>query len=181
MDLLITLSLTILAIALILFAIFFLILEFYIVVVGHLKGAPFVRSGKRKIDTMIELANIQSGDWVIDLGSGDGSILLEAAKLGACGVGIEINPFLVWYSRWKIQRAGFSEKMKIIRSDFWKESLQKADVIFLYLWPNTLEELKKKLMRESKLEVRIVSNGFPIKGWSPAVEKNGVFMYHKPR
>lgn len=179
MDLLVILSLTIFAIALILFAIFFLILEFYIVVVGHWKGAPFVRSGKKKIDTMIELANIQSGDQVMDLGSGDGSILLEAAKLGACGVGIEINPFLVWYSRWKIQRAGFSDKVKIIRGDFWKQSLQNADVIFLYLWPDTLEKLQKKLIRESKSGVRIVSNGFSIKGWSPVAEQNGVFMYHK--
>lgn len=180
MDLLITISLTILAIALILFAIFFLILEFYIVVVGHLKGAPFVRSGKKKIDTMIELASIQLGDRIMDLGSGDGSILIEAAKLGACGVGVEINPFLVWYSRWKIQRAGFSDKVKILRGDFWKKSLQNADVIFLYLWPDTLEKLQKKLTKESKSGVRIVSNGFPIKEWTPTMQKNGVFMYHKP-
>ncbi len=158
-------------------AILFLVIEIYAVIIGHLAGAPFVRSRKEKIKTMIELAQLKPRETVLDLGSGDGSIVIEAAKSGAHAVGIEINPFLVWYSRWRIKRAGLENRAQIIQKNFCDFTLNDADVIFLYLWPSTIEKLKEKLRRELKPEARIVSNGFPIKGWNPIMEKDKVYLY----
>ncbi len=164
--------------AIIIFAASFLIVEIYVVIVGHLKGAPYVRSKKDKIKTMLELADIKPGEVVVDLGSGDGSILIEAAKRGAIAMGIEINPFLVWHSRRHVRRAGLEDKIKILKSDFRSRHLGNADVIFLYLWPSTIEELQEKFSRELKPGTRIVSNGFPLLRLEPHALKNGVFIYH---
>ncbi|MBI2640673.1 MAG: class I SAM-dependent methyltransferase [Candidatus Sungbacteria bacterium] len=164
------------SILLVLGAVLFLIFEIYAIIIGHLKGAPFVRSKKEKIQIMLELADIRSGEWVYDLGSGDGTLMMEAACRGANAVGIEINPFLCLYSRWRIRRLGI-KNASIVRSDFRKISLARADVILLYLWPSTIEKLKEKLSQELKPGSRIISNGFPIKGWNHIMEKDNVYLY----
>lgn len=170
--------LTLLALAAVMLAaVLFLILEIYVVVVGHVKGAPYVRSKKGKISTMIELAEIKPGDIVTDLGSGDGSILVEAAKRGALGVGVEVNPFLVWHSRRHVRKIGLENKIKIVKSDFREHHLGSTDVVFLYLWPSTLEELRDKFSRELKPGTRVVSNGFPLSYFSPSLSKNGIYVY----
>lgn len=158
--------------------IFMTILIVSFVIFGDLKGAPFVRSKREKIAVMLELAEIKSNDKVIDAGSGDGTLLLEAAKRGARGIGIEINPFLVWYSRMRARKSGFSETLSFERNDFSLSSFQNASVVFLYLWPHTVEKLKEKLFRELTPEARVISNSFPMKGWIPTKEKAGVYLYH---
>src|SRR3989338_6958831 len=168
------------AFAVLIFAVLFLVFEFYVVVVGHLKGAPFVKSKKEKIKTMIDLAALKPGETIFDLGSGDGTILIEAAKLGAKAVGLEINPFLVWFSRRRVKKMGLEKYVKIIKADFRYYPLAGADKVFFYLWPNTLEKLKFKLANELKSEARIVSNGFAIAGWRPVIEKDKIFLY-KPQ
>ena len=157
----------------------FLVIEIYAVIVGHLKGAPYVRSKKEKIETMLELAQVKPGETVTDLGSGDGSILIEAAQQGAMGVGVEVNPFLVWHSRRHIRKAGLEDKIKIIKRDFREHHLGNTDVVFLYLWPSTLEELQEKFLRELKPGTRIVSNGFPLTHLKPLGLKNGVYIYYQ--
>lgn len=157
----------------------FLIFEFYAVVVGEIKGAPFIRSSKIKIKIMLELADIKPGDKVVDLGSGDGTLLLGAARLGAKAEGIEINPFLVFYSRWRAHQAGFKDQITIIKVDFFAYPLRDVDVIFLYLWPKTNKLLKDKLFKEAKAGAKIISSAFPILGWQPTKEKDGVFLYIK--
>lgn len=159
-----------------LIAITILVVSF--VIFGDVKGAPFVRSKRKKIAEMIELAEIKANDRVIDAGSGDGTLLLEAARRGARGIGIEINPFLVWYSRMRAKKAGFAETLSFKKNDFALSSFKDADVVFLYLWPHTIEKLKEKLFRELSPDARIISNSFPMKGWTPAKEKAGVYLYH---
>lgn len=155
----------------------FLLLEFSVTVIGHFFGAPFVRSRKERIQTMLELAQLKPGMKVIDLGSGDGTILIEAAGRGAYATGVEINPFLVWYSRLKVRRAGVENSVQIVWSNFKKYSISEADVLFLYLWPETIANLKERLVKELRPGARIVSNSFPISGWTPKQEKNKVFLY----
>lgn len=169
--------LSLLALLVTILAMFFIILEFSVVIVGHYKGAPFVRSRKDKVRTMIELAGIKPAEFVIDLGSGDGTLVIEAAKRGAKAVGVEFNPFLVWYSRYQIRRHK-NLRAKIIREDLYNYPLHDADIIFVYLLPETLNRLKGKLEKEVKPGTRIVSNAFPIPGWIPAKEKDNVFLYH---
>lgn len=155
----------------------FLLAVFFIVIVGHLKGAPFVPSQPQKIETMIKLAGIKPGMKVVDLGSGNGAVLYGAAAEGATAVGVEINPFLWWYSRWIIKRQGLSEKIKIVWGDLRNYNLESADVVFLYLWPTTVQKLKEKLRREMKPGSRIVSNAFQIEGWRAIMEQDKVYLY----
>ncbi len=129
---------------------------------------------------MLELAQIRPGEVVFDLGSGDGTLVLAAARAGAKAIGIEINPFLVVFSRLRIKRQGLREKANIISADFRISSLSTADVVFMYLLPNTVKNLQEKLLRELKPGARIVSNSFPFPAWLPAKEKDKVFLYHVP-
>ncbi|MDP3770028.1 MAG: methyltransferase domain-containing protein [bacterium] len=167
----------IISVLLALFAIAFFLLELYVGVIGDLKGAPFVPSKPNRVKTMIELANITQGTRVIDLGSGDGSILIKAAMAGAIATGIEINPFLIPYSRWRARRAGVQHSVTVIRGEINNFPIDQADVIFLYLLPKFLVKLKSKLAAELKPGALVISNAFPVPGWTPIQEKNGVFLY----
>lgn len=156
----------------------FLLIEIYAVIIGHLKGAPYIPSNKKKVAAMIELAACKPGETALDLGSGNGVLLRAAAARGARGIGIEINPFLCSYSRLLNHRAGLAHSIRIQREDLRTYDVGEADVIFMYLWPSTIDALKQKLVREAKLGARIISNAFPIVGWTPVREKEGVYEYH---
>lgn len=168
--------LSLLALLVTILATFFIILEFSVIIVSHYRGAPFVRSRKDRIESMFELADIKAGEFVVDLGSGDGTLVVKAAKLGARAHGVEVDPFLVSYSRWKTR---IYKNAKIERENIYNYPLRNADVIFVYLLPETLDKIKGKLEREAKPGTRIISNAFPIPGWIPAKEKNNVFLYHR--
>lgn len=155
----------------------FLLFELYATIIGHMKGAPFVKSGKKNILAMLDLAKIAPGEKIVDLGSGDGALCIEAARKGATAIGIEINPFLVRISRWRAKRAGVAERASFLKENFWNYPLGDINVVLLYLWPETLERLKDKLGRELVSGSRVVSNNFPIKGWTPVAEKNHVYLY----
>lgn len=162
-----------LTVALLLFS----MVEVWTVIIAHLAGAPFVPSRREKAERALALAGVEPNELVVDLGSGDGRVLIEAARRGAYAVGIEINPFLVWYSRWKIQRAGFKRKASVQWGDFRAYPLPQADVVFLYLWPKTVAKLKEKLERELKPDARIVSHAFPLPGWTPDEVADSIFLY----
>lgn len=166
-----------LAIILGIFSVLFIMLEFYVGVIGYIKGAPFVPSKPKRIQTMIDLANITEGMRVVDLGSGDGSIVIAAARRGAYAVGVEMNPFLIPYSRWRARRAGVEDRTTFIRGEIKDCPLGDIDAVFLYLLPSLLGKIRTKLSSELKPGVCVISNAFPIPDWTPAIEKNGVFLY----
>lgn len=149
----------------------------WVVIIGDLRGAPFVASRRDKIRLMCDLAEIRPGMRVVDLGSGDGAILFEAARRGAIATGLEINPFLVWFSRIRARCAGFKNKISVLRHDFYFGDLPEADVIFVYLWPETMDKLREKFLRECQPGTLIISNAFPMKGWRAIMEKDGVYLY----
>lgn len=152
---------------------------FFSMIVGQLKGAPFVPSKPKRIAAMIELADIKKGDRVCDLGSGNGAVLFAAARRGAVGIGVEFNPFLVWFSRLRAQWMGLGDKVSFVRQNLHTYPLSDADVVFLYLWPSTITALREKLMRELKPGARVISNAFAIPEWKPTAERDGVFLYQK--
>lgn len=165
----------IISVSLVVLAALFTVFLFYTIVWGHIKGAPFVPSNKEKVRIMIELADIHPGEVVYDLGSGDGILLMAAARRGADTRGVEINPFLVWYTRLRawIHHVDIS----IVRKDFRDIPLHDADVVFLYLWPSTNASLREKLLRELRPGSRIVSNAFYIEGLTPEISKNNIHVY----
>lgn len=149
----------------------------YITIIGDIKGAPFTKSSQIEIQTMFDFAAIKKNETIIDLGSGDGTILIETAKRGAKAIGIELNPFLVWYSRMRVKLLGYEDKVSVKYGDFKKFSIKDADVVFLYLLPKTTNNLQKKLTRELKFGARTISNGAHLEGWIPEKERNSVFFY----
>lgn len=120
--------------------------------------APWWRTSRSTAIRICKLANIKKDDLIYDLGSGDGTALIVAAKqFGARGVGIEIEPTRALISRIIIKKNNLEESIKIKRKNFFLVDLSNADVVFLYLVPKTLEKLIPKFKKELKKGTRIVS------------------------
>jgi SAM-dependent methyltransferase len=130
---------------------------------------PFVPAPPEIVDAMLDLAKVQSSDVVYDLGSGDGRIVIAAArKRGARGVGVEIDPDLVAESRERAARAGVGDKVKIAEQDFFQTDLRPATVIMVHLLPEVLGKLKPRFQQQLRPGARIVSFAFEIPDWKPA-------------
>ena len=129
---------------------------------------PYVVTPDEVVHAMLELAAVGKDDVVYDLGSGDGRIVITAARdFGARGVGIEIDPRLVAESvRWA-QRAGVAERVRFVQQDFFQTDLSPATVVALYLSQGLNARLRPKLLRELRAGTRIVSHRFDMGDWPP--------------
>lgn len=125
--------------------------------------APWWRTSDEKIRKALKLAGVKRGDIVYDLGSGDGrSLIIVAKEFGAKGVGIEIDPLRYFISTLLLRRNRVSDKVKILRKNFFSVDISEATVVFLYLVPKALEKLRPKLLRELKPGTKIVSIKYEI-------------------
>ena len=121
------------------------------------------------VNKMLEIAEVTTKDFVIDLGSGDGRTVIAAAKLGARAIGIEFNPDMVELSKKKAEEAGVSEKAKFIQTDLFEYDLSEATVITMFLLPDINLKLRPRLL-DLKPGTRIVSNTFTMGDWEPDYE-----------
>lgn len=131
------------------------------------KIVPFVPTPQRVVDKIIDMAGVKKGDVVYDLGSGDGRIVIAAAKKGAKAVGFEIDPELIGTSRDNIKKAGVEERAEIRNQDILTADLSGASVITMYLLPDVNLKLKPKLLRQLKPGSRVVSHAFDMGDWKP--------------
>ena len=128
---------------------------------------PFVVTPDNVTREMLKLADVKEGDFVIDLGSGDGRIVIVAAKLfGARGLGVEIVPDLVEKSRNNARRAGVGDRAEFRVQDLFATDLSQATVITMYLLPEVNLQLRPKLLA-LKPGTRIVSHDWDMGGWKP--------------
>lgn len=142
----------------IIFAIIFLFFLLSMVWPPDSPWAPWWRTSKKTARAMCKLAKVTKEDKVYDLGSGEGTALLIAAReFGAKGVGIEIDPARFLFSKFILKTSGLSDKVTIKRGNLFKQDISKADVIFVYLVPKTLERLLPKFKKELKKGTRIIS------------------------
>lgn len=142
-------------------------------------GGPYVPSRQEDVDRMIELARLAASDRVADLGSGDGRIVIAAAKSGAAdALGIEINGALVKSSRIAAKRLGL-ENARFEARSFWDADVSDRTVIFLYQVPYTMKRLETKLRNELPAGARIISNDFRFVDWKPELEEEHVRVYQK--
>ena len=148
-------------------------------VLGVFMGGPFIPTHERKVGKMLKLAKLKKGEKVVDLGAGDGRFVIAAARLGFTAVGVEINPFQVWWCRLRIRLAGLSKRATVVRGDIFKYDLRDADVVICYLFPETNAKLQPKLLRELKPGARVLTNTFAFKGWKATArdEKEKLFVY----
>jgi|TARA_Y100000310_G_scaffold51440_1_gene47398 cyclopropane fatty-acyl-phospholipid synthase-like methyltransferase len=140
-------------------------------------GAPFESTSRKTLKKMIEFSKIKKGDIVADLGSGNGKVVIEFAKLGIEAHGFEINHFLVWFSRRKIKKLNLEKKAFIHRKNFWKQNLSKFDVISIFQVGYIMGKLERKLKRELKHGSRVVSNTWKFPNWKYNKKDKWVFLY----
>jgi hypothetical protein len=131
-------------------------------------AGPYVPSPQSVVADMLRHADVTDKDFLIDLGSGDGRIVLTAAKVfGARGFGVEIKDDLVKRSNEAAQKEGLGDRVKFIKQDLFKTDMSEATVITMYLLPDTVNLLKDKFVNELKPGTRIVSHDYPLTGWIP--------------
>lgn len=139
---------------------------------------PFVPTSDNHTKIMIKLAHIRPGERAIDLGAGDGKLVMAMAKAGAYTTGVEIDEERAKAARTFINMNGMRDKASVIQGNFWEQNLEDYDLIMLYGVPSIMERLQEKIINEAKNTVRIVSNHFEFPGWTAVKIKNDVYLYH---
>ncbi len=143
----------------------------------------YVPTPQPVVDAMLELAQVTRGDVVYDLGSGDGRIVIAAAKkYGATGVGFEIDAALVKKARANAAAAGVANRVRFVTQDLFTADLSRASVVTLYLLQSINERLRPKLVRQLKPGTRIVSHVFNMgPEWPPqktvTVDRSRIFLW----
>src|SRR5262245_39741104 len=129
---------------------------------------PFVPTPQAVVDRMLALAQVKKGDILYDLGSGDGRIVIAAAKkYGIKAVGFEVDPELIQKSRANIRKAGLEHLAEIRAQDILTVDLSPASVVTMYLLPSVNMTLRPKVWRELKPGARLVSHAFDMGDWEP--------------
>lgn len=154
-----------------------LFLAIYFVGRPMLRGAIYFPTTSRGVDEMMRLAGIRAGETVVDIGSGDGRVLIAAAQLGATSIGYEINPWLVWRSRRAITQAAVADRATVHWKSLWDADLSRCDVVIVYGIPYIMNGLRKKFERELRPGTRILSNAFEIPGWTPDASERKIIRY----
>ena len=131
-------------------------------------AGPYVPSPQSVVSDMLRYADVSERDFLIDLGSGDGRIVLTAAKVfGARGFGVEIKEDLVKRANEAAAKEGIDARVKFVKADLFKTDISQATIITMYLLPDTVNMLKEKFLTELKPGTRIVSHDYPLTGWIP--------------
>jgi 16S rRNA A1518/A1519 N6-dimethyltransferase RsmA/KsgA/DIM1 with predicted DNA glycosylase/AP lyase activity len=138
---------------------------------------PFIPSPYRVVREALNIAKINGDDVLYDLGAGDGRVVLEAARLGAYGVAVEIDPALASLIRIRSEELGLSNRITAIEDDFFNVYLGDATIIYQYLYPSISEELKHKYVKELRIGTRIIAYNLPISGWTPIIIRRLIDEY----
>lgn len=128
------------------------------------KDVVWVPTPQIVVDTMLDMAKVTPGDYVMDLGSGDGRTVITAAKRGARAVGIEYNPDMVELSKRNAQKEGVGDRVTFMKADLFETDLTKATVITMFLLPEINLKLRPTILK-LKPGTRVVSNTFNMGGW----------------
>ena len=130
---------------------------------------PFVPTPHAVVERMLSMAAVKKGDVLYDLGSGDGRIVITAArKYGARGVGIDLDPARIREARANATRAGVDGQVTFIAGDLFKADMSEANVVTLYLLNSVNRELRPQLWRQLKVGTRVVSHAFDMgQEWPP--------------
>ncbi len=145
------------------------------------RGAPYWPTRMKKVKKMLEMANVQPGELVYDLGCGDGRVIVMAArKFKARAVGIEIDLFRFLWCQFLITILGLRRRVKVKYGDLFAKDISEADIVFCYLLQNTNDKLEGKLMNELRPNARVVSNTFLFSAM-PQIDMNselGFYVYN---
>jgi SAM-dependent methyltransferase len=132
-------------------------------------GAPYVPTPTAIVDRMLTLAEVGPNDYVIDLGSGDGRLVIAAvANYNARGgMGVEIDRDLVKLATDHAEKAGVASQVSFVAGDLFLADIARATVVTLYLLPTMMKDVEAKLRQELKPGTRVVSHDYPLPSWEP--------------
>ena len=128
------------------------------------RDAVWVPTSAAMVEKMLDMAKVTPADFIMDLGSGDGRMIIAAARRGVRGLGVEFNNDLVEFSRQEAKKAGVADKASFAQGDMYAADISKATVLGLFLLPSNLEKLTPKFL-DLKPGSRIVANTFWVQGW----------------
>jgi ubiquinone/menaquinone biosynthesis C-methylase UbiE len=136
----------------------------YMLVGEIIGGAAFVPTNLKEVEELLKILQIKPGQVFYDLGSGDGRVVkLAVKKYQAKGLGIEINPWLIWWSRWTSKKMGL-KNIQFLAKNFWGLNLSEANYIYFYMSQRSATRLIRKAKRECKTGTIIISKAFEAKG-----------------
>ncbi len=144
-----------------------------------LRGAIYVPTSDAAIARMLLLAKPLPGERMVDLGAGDGRIVIAFAKAGTNADGYEHDPLLAWIARRNIAKADLQERAHIYTKDLWGAELGGYDIIIVFGASHIMGRLSRKLAQEAKPQARILTHLFPLPGWEPVAHADGVYFYVK--
>ncbi|XP_041488093.1 ATP synthase subunit C lysine N-methyltransferase isoform X1 [Microtus oregoni] len=127
---------------------------------------PFVPATSKQIENVVKMLQHRRGS-LVDIGSGDGRIVIAAAKEGFPAVGYELNPWLVWYSRYRAWREGVHGSAKFYISDLWKVTFAQYSNVVIFGVPQMMLQLERKLELELEDGARVIACRFPFPHWTP--------------
>jgi hypothetical protein len=133
---------------------------------------PYVPTHESLVDEMLSMAKVGGNDVLYDLGSGDGRIVITAArKFGTRGVGYDLDPDRVSEARENARKAGVTDKVRFEQQDIFTAKIADATVITMYLLPDVNMRLRPRLLSELKPGTRIVSHNYDLGDWQPVQRK----------
>jgi SAM-dependent methyltransferase len=135
---------------------------------GPQLDVPYAATRPETVALMLEMASVGPEDFVIDLGTGDGRILIAAARdRGARGIGVDIDPVMIRRAQAAAQRAGVADRVSFEVADLFDMPLGEADVVTMYLLPAVNLRLRPRLLMELRPGARVVSHAFDMGDWKP--------------
>lgn len=154
-----------------------LIIVFLIFAVVIAFGAPYLPTLNSRVDEAIKLLNLKPGQTFLELGCGDGRMLVAGAKEGLKSVGYEMNPFLFIYAYIRCYR--YKKLIKIVWGNYWTKQWPQADGMYVFLLQSYMPKLDKKIVQYLYgRSFKLVSFGFKIKNRPYAKEQKGMFLYN---
>ncbi len=139
-------------------------------------GPPFLPTLRRNIDAALDLLDLKPGQTMLDLGSGDGRVLIAAAKRGIYVVGIELSPILFVISWLRTRR--YRKYVRLIWGNYFLTTWPAADAIFTFMIPRQMANLDRHIERwRGSKKIRLASFAFRVPGKKPVATKSGVFFY----
>ena len=140
-------------------------------------GAIYFPTPPATVKKMLNLAKVGPKDTVLDLGSGDGRILITAARRHAIAIGYEIDPVLVRQSRLLITKANLSHLASVKCASLWRADLNQATIITLYLFPRYMNRLQKILEKKLTHPITLVSHNYQFPRKKYIKKKDNIYLY----
>jgi SAM-dependent methyltransferase len=138
-------------------------------------GPPYLRTHKAPVETALDLLGIKEGSHLLDLGSGDGSVLLAAARRGARATGYEINPALVLTSLWRTRK--YRKQVRIKWANMWRATIDdKTENVFMFM-DKRFTETAEKFLNDPGVRLKFVSYSYRLPTMKPEKSKDGVHLY----